>query len=114
MALPKKLRLARRDFLIAKLKGRRYSQRLFSAVYFNNNVKEARYNRYGVVVSKKIHQNAVIRNRLKRLIFSCLSFSGPAFFDIIIYPKKVMLNLSHEEIAAGINQFISEIFSQKS
>jgi ribonuclease P protein component len=113
MALPKKNRLPRRDFLFAKANGKSYSHRLFSAILLKKNFKDSQLNRYGVVVSKKIHHNAVIRNRLKRLIILGLPLSGQVVFDIIIYPKKAMLNLSHAEINTSLNQFLSEIYSQK-
>jgi ribonuclease P protein component len=111
MALPKQLRLPRHEFIITREKGKTYSQKLFSAVYFQRPPNKASCNHYAVVISLKIAKKATDRNRLKRLILSCLRIIPSHGYNIIIYPKKTILNLPYEEINTGLNKFISEIYS---
>jgi len=105
------MRLPRREFIITRDQGKKYSQKLFSSVYLQFPGKSAR-NHYAVVLSAKIHKHAVVRNCLKRQIFSLLRPVPGNSSNIIIYPKKVMLNSSCAEINSGLNRFLSEISSQ--
>lgn len=112
MALPKKLRLPRREFIITREKGKTYSGKQFSAVIHPRLSDTKLPNRYAVVISSRIHKSAVVRNRLKRLIYGGLRGKPGKGLNIIIYPKKLMLNLSHEETNFVFNHFLSEIYPQ--
>lgn len=51
-----------------------YNSRLFSSPFFTMKVKNngLLYNRFLTIVSKKTEKTAVLRNRLKRVLASCL------------------------------------------
>jgi len=50
------------------------NSRLFSCPLFIIKVRENRlsFNRFAIIVSKKVDKRAVVRNRIKRLISSCI------------------------------------------
>jgi ribonuclease P protein component len=111
MALPQTLRLPRREFILTREKGQPYSQKYFSAIHYKPLTGNGQTNHYAVVISSRVHKNAVVRNHLRRTIQAELSLSKRFGFNIIIYPKVAMLKLSRAEINTGINQFLSEIYS---
>ena len=78
--LPKSLRLSRQDFLAVKSGGKSLSLPHFSVLYSPHTP-----NRVAIVTSTKLSKSAVIRNRLRRQIYSCIPKSD---FDIIIFPKQ--------------------------
>lgn len=55
------------------------------------------YNRYQVIISKKIDKRAVVRNKLKRIFFRCFEKLDNAKqgFDLLFILKKE--SLTHEE-----------------
>lgn len=59
------------------------------------------YNRYGFVVSKKIDKRATVRNRVKRVIRSCIEeLFGQikAGFDMILIVRKDAVKVARSEI----------------
>lgn len=104
--LAKKFRLTRSQVLYIKDQARRISHSDFSAQVISNTLNHARF---GVVVSRKLSTRAVVRNLLRRRIYSFLAKNTLGNLDILIFPKPTMLKLSYEEIGARINSFLSEI-----
>lgn len=88
----KKQRIAKKeDFAKIYKHGYRYSSNYFYAFILKNNLN---YNRYTVVVSKKISPLAVKRNKIKRKLryaLSSLQIEFPQNLDIII-------NITHLDI----------------
>lgn len=110
--LPKSLRLPRKDFLIAKSQGQTHKFPQFSIVVHPrstpNEARRAKWGRFSVVTSSKLHKHAVVRNRLRRLIYSQLrNCATVQLADFIIYPRPSMLNLTREEISRQLNQALS-------
>ena len=98
--LPKSLRLARLDFLQTKNLVSLYFSH-FSTLYTPRVP-----GRVAIVTSAKLSKSAVIRNRLRRQIYSCFPKIS---FDIILFPKSTMLKLSHEEISTALNSLVSKL-----
>ncbi len=65
--LPKKIRLPIQELL--NKKGRTYRGDFFTIKVFLNNLS---YSRFGIIISKKLVNSAVQRNKIKRMIFSAL------------------------------------------
>ena len=99
--LPKSLRLSRPDFLQTKKFGQSLSFSHFSIIYIPHVPGRA-----AIVTSSKLSKSAVIRNRLRRQIYSAIPKSE---LDIIIFPKPSMLKLSHEEISIALNSLVSKL-----
>jgi len=103
--LPKIRRLSRPDFLQVKKTGTPEHFPGFNLIHCSSSLP---FSRFAVVISAKISKKAVIRNRLKRQIYSAvdkLALSG----DFIIFPHPSMLNLSREEINTRLHQALSKI-----
>ncbi|MDO8604119.1 MAG: ribonuclease P protein component [bacterium] len=88
--LPKKNRIARKDFPSHKTKGIRGFSPFFSIVFYKG-VIGASKGKVSVVVSKKTAKTAVSRNKLRRRFYDLLG----AFLEgiktpttIVVYPKK--------------------------
>jgi len=110
--LPKSHRLSRPDFIIAKRSGRRLSFPHFSmVVYPSSPAPLLLSSRYSIVTPASLSKSAVIRNRLRRRIYSQLKnlTAGKLVADIILYPKPSMLNLSGEEIGSQLNSALSTL-----
>lgn len=70
------------------------------------------YNRYGFVVSKKIDKRAVVRNKIKRKILSCLyelNSKAKTGFDFLFIVNKEITDKKTSEIFQEVkNIFIKE------
>lgn len=85
--LPKKNRIPKEDFPAPQKQGFRVFSPLFSAVIYKNDTGV----QVAVVVSKKTAKTAVVRNRIRRRVYSAIggyyeNFLYPAL--LVIYPKK--------------------------
>ena len=103
--LPKIRRLSRPDFLHAKKTGATQRFPDFNLIHYSSSLPVSRF---AVVIPAKISKKAVVRNHLKRQIYSAvdkLTLSG----DFIIFPHPSMLNLSREEINTRLHQALSKI-----
>jgi ribonuclease P protein component len=71
---------------------------LFSAKSLPNDLAQ---NRYGIIVSKKVHKNAVERNKIKRRTREALKSFNELIktkHDIVIVCRPNMVNVSGKEI----------------
>lgn len=96
-----------RDFGVVKADGKIISTPLFSLVFV-----ESEFNRFGMVVSKKISNKAVERNRVRRL----LSLAIGAQMKLVVKPidgvflvKKTILGKSKIEIEMEVKRTIEEL-----
>lgn len=102
--LPSSWRLSRPNFIHVKKTGKSYRTPHYSYIVIHNSMG---HNRYSVVISARLSKLAVIRNRLRRFIYSSVSaLSGHC--DIIIYPNSSMLKLTHAEISALLNSSLPQ------
>lgn len=73
--------------------------------------------RYRVIISKKVHPKAVKRNSLRRQVYEVLRINTPEEekrnFDLILIPKKSILNSSFQSISQDIIQLIKKITWKK-
>ncbi|MEK7155018.1 MAG: ribonuclease P protein component [Patescibacteria group bacterium] len=99
--LPKSLRLSRKDLLLVKSQGKKLSSPHFSAIILPHSP-----GRTAIVTSTKLSKSAVIRNRLRRTIYSCLPQLS---YDLIIFPKGSMLKLSSDQTRSALDSFISTL-----
>lgn len=86
----------------------------FSAPFFIAKVKSNTllFNRFGVIISKKVDKRAVYRNRIKRLIHSVveeLHENTKTGYDILIIIKKNAVAKTREDLYLAIKQmFLKE------
>ena len=96
-AFPKSVRLRRRrEFLQLQRQGQRRHSRSFVVI---QTAGRARTSRLGVTVSSRVG-NAVVRNRVKRLvrdIFRNRRLSLPAIADVVIIAKPDAAQISHAQ-----------------
>lgn len=74
---------------------------------------ELGYPRFAVVVSKKVHKSAVVRNKKKRQIREILrklhtQFGLPAF-DLVVLVHKEILQAKYTDISVEISSIFSKI-----
>lgn len=104
--LAARFRLSRADVLRIKNNSQRVSAFSFSAQVSPNALN---YSRFGVVVSRKLDTRAVVRNQLRRRIYSALDKNSLAGRDILFFPKSGMLKLGYAEICSQLHSFLSEV-----
>ena len=100
------------DYLISK--GSSFNSKLFITKYTENNKD---FSRFCVIISKKISTEAVTRNRLRRQIYESIRTSDILkdkliHLDIILIPKKSILNNPFSEIKEDITNLPSKITNQ--
>lgn len=76
------------------------SNRFLVARFRRNEMKT---HRFGVIVSQKIDARASMRNRIRRQLYEIIRLnrermSAPPHFDILILPKKAIMNASYNEM----------------
>jgi len=103
--LPKERRLTRQQFWQVQQSGSSLTSSHLAVKYLPN---ELAFNRFAVVTSAKLDKRAVVRNKLRRQIYAAVTHL-PGSIDMIIFPKKSMLNLSDAEIGLDLNQGLSKI-----
>lgn len=97
--LPKIRRLNRVNFLkVLNSSKDQIRDAGFTARYLKNALD---FNRYSVVVTKKISKLAVVRNGVKRKIYDAIK-DLPGSYDIIIYPKD-------EKISSELYSLLSKL-----
>ncbi len=107
--LPKNVRLLKRaQFLTLSKQGKKVHTDSFLALVLKGT---AQNNRIGITVSKKVG-NAVVRNRIKRIIREYFrhkkeTMSGP--IDINIIAKKGLTTLSNRQIIEKLDKLFAKI-----
>ncbi len=94
--------------------GRNFKSRCFLFKFFLNNLN---FNRFGVVISKKIDKRAAERNRLKRIIFDSIKkfvfrpadVKNKENFDVLIIVLQNMTKFSKTDIIKELNESLSKI-----
>ena len=93
--LHKTHRLTRSDFLQAKKHGVNHTTPFYSFLSLSTSLP---FSRFAIVTSSKLHKSAVIRNRLRRHVYQAVA-DIPGSHDIIIFPKKSLLELFESDPA---------------
>ena len=83
----------------------------FIVIKFMPNSKRTTY-RCAVVVSKKVHKSAVVRNRIRRRIYECIRLHDELTkkpYDIVIsvFDERVA-TMEHQELAATLSKLLSQ------
>lgn len=93
--LPKKLKLPVQE-MISK-KGRAYRAAPFTIKVFSS---DKPHSRFGVIVSKQISKAAVVRNKIKRMIFNALALAKDKWpiADYLIIASQPIATLNQEQI----------------
>lgn len=111
MALPKKHRLTIDKEILWRLKreGKAIQTPLLSAKYYLR--REGKENRVSVVIGAAVDKRATTRNRIKRLIYEAILDSLPKLIgtDMIIYPKKLIINSDRRKIEEEIRNLFKNI-----
>lgn len=81
----------------------------FSTPFFviKTSKNSLQYNRFKFVISKKVDKRAVVRNKIKRMLNSCIENIFKDIkngFDIMFLVRKEILNLSQNEICYNIKE----------
>ena len=95
---------------IYKIRGRFLGNKYFSVKIIKNNLD---FNRFGAVVGTKVSKKAIIRNKLRRLMFNIICDNYKNFekigFDVLIMIKPPIINLSKNEIKELLVKILLEI-----
>ncbi|MDP2624571.1 MAG: ribonuclease P protein component [Candidatus Peregrinibacteria bacterium] len=103
--LARRYRLTKRDNIPAILKkGGMFMSKPLVIRFQKNNLD---HHRFGAIVSQKIDSKAVNRNRVRRQIYEVLrlnyeQFPSDSHFDILILPKKAIIESTYPEIQDAI------------
>ncbi|MDD2414415.1 MAG: ribonuclease P protein component [Eubacteriaceae bacterium] len=95
-----------KDFNNVFQHGQKFGNRHFQFYYVKNR-KDT--NRLGIIVSKKVSKNAVVRNKIRRRIRESFRINGCCFklgYDLIIIAKKRCVQASYQEL----NQSLKHLF----
>jgi ribonuclease P protein component len=98
-----------KEFIPQLLKsGESYRSDLFIIRYKEN---EKQFNRYRVIISKKIDPKAVKRNKLRRQVYEAIRVNSVENIegkDMILIPKKIIGSKSYAEIEKDISKNITK------
>jgi len=113
--IPKDFRLKRNHINYLLNKGDSLSSRLFIARCAENNKD---FSRFCVIISRKLSNKAVERNRLRRQIYEAIRTSelttkSTTNVDIALIPKKLILKKSFQEIKEDLINLQSKWISKK-
>jgi len=104
--------MLKREFRIPK--GVKFNNsRLFSSPLFTIKVRENgfSFNRFTVVVSKRIDKKAVVRNRIKRLISSCIGELYSVLkqgYDMLVVVKRGAIGEKRTEFCSEIKRIVEK------
>lgn len=103
--LPKSSRLTRQEFYLAK-KTSTFTSSPIGKLNISPFFSGQNSGKFSVVTSKKLHKSAVVRNRIRRVIYN--SLQGHTYkSNVIIYPSISLLSKSPSEIGMLVNQVLS-------
>lgn len=101
--IAKKYRVPRQRISLILKKGDQHTSKLF-IVRQSENTEQ--FNRYRVIISRKLHPKAARRNHLRRQIYETIRLHFPenntTHHDNILIPKKNILEKTYQEIEADI------------
>lgn len=103
--LPRRLRLPARH---QQQTARKIATEFFVASIAKNNLET---NRYGFVVSKKVSKKAVVRNRLKRVLRSCVEELHEKLtvgYDMLFIVKKDFYDLKREQVFQEVTEALKD------
>jgi ribonuclease P protein component len=106
--LPKKNRISKENFPSPKRQGFRVFSQLFSVVFYKGEEEI----RMAVVVSKKIAKTAVMRNRIRRKMYSILREGTKRTNKkgtLVIYPKKEALTAKFSVLEKEVVEVIHKV-----
>ncbi len=105
--LPRARRVPTSFFTKNRERGRRGASSSFSYTYFSTSTTPSRF---GVVLPKRVAHTAVERNKIKRRVYAILYKLLPTLPKngiLLIYPTKMALNISLEELVAEYRKELS-------
>ena len=100
-------------------KGARFGKsRLITSPFFAIKIKEngLLFNRFSTVVSKKVDKRAVARNKIRRLVNSCISDLVGELkngYDMIIIAKKNMVDIDKNSLCIDLNRVLKSWIYKK-
>ncbi len=111
MSLPRKLRLTINREVLWRLRkeGKTIQTPLLSAKYYPSD--QGKGARFGVVIGTAVDKRATTRNRIKRTIYEAILGSLPkqAGTDMIIYPKKGIINSDKQRVEEETKNLLKSI-----
>ena len=105
--LPKKFRLNRLQLL--HVKKNTPPQHLFGFSVYTAK-QDLPYSRVSIVTPKTLDKRAVVRNRLRRFLYSSLPTPLPPGLDVVIFPSQSVIKSEDAQIYSSFNQAVSKIF----
>lgn len=105
--LPKSERLTKFDFNEVFSKGKIYSSPTLLSKVLNTKREKSRF---GVSVSKKISPSAVVRNKIRRMVYRSIGKIKSVIknIDCVIIVKKDISDLSTQEIDKSVEGLLSD------
>lgn len=91
-----------KDFQKVFNEGKSYYSNFIGLKLINNKLD---FNRFAIIISRKVSKKAVERNKIKRRIEEIIRlnfFNFKKSFDVIIITKKDILSLSYSEIEGNL------------
>ena len=109
--IAKKFKVPRSELLRLK-EFRLYKARDFVIRYKKS---ELSYNRYLVVVGRKVSASAVVRNQVKRMFYRIILASTFMFvgYDVVVYPNASVVNFTVEDVRSFLTAAFSNIFTNQ-
>ncbi len=102
--------LKRKDFLRLSYSGKRVGNKYFTALYLKS---EKDKQRLGITASKKVG-NAVVRNRMKRLVRECFRLNKEELkkiIDINVIVRKNSAYLTTKEVFSALEDLFKKVVS---
>lgn len=102
----------KKDFLEIKEKGVLYHSPIFSLAVLKSPEIDSEYKLFGVIISKKISNKAVSRNKIKRYLNLCVQNNWDKFkpgTKAIFLVRKTILNKELEEINKEVAELAAKI-----
>lgn len=108
--IQKRFRLTHDEVLLVLKKGKTERTSLFTLRYKTNSHS---FDRFSIIVSKKIHAKAVKRNLIRRRIYEAirknklLRNSSKKWFDVVLIPRKNIIDIMYKDIEKAIIHIFS-------
>lgn len=106
--LAKKYRLPIQS--VVKKRGHSLGGRYFLLKIFSSNLA---FNRFGIIISKKVAKKSTERNRLKRLFFNTLKefiFAGRKKYDFLILVSPNVSQLETKDLKKELQKALNKIY----